>query len=656
MRLVSWSVEGYRNLSDVSLDVEGGVVIAGKNNAGKSNILRSLADYSNLFGESPTAVPDETHWDSRPTTTPSETEGPTDATGPVGWDDWFELRESEHEESSPITFTARFRPAERTAAAEFSDLPDDYTETVEAVYPRAELTEDIESIFATDGCFDWFEHELRVDRGGIESERLLTNFEGEEIVVAARTDDGDVREVYYEKIEYTDDGAEYSSVSDLTPDEIDSTTVGELASGVMDGGDRIEDPDSGEWYYDYRDRDPYNLHGGVFPGKLIDTLRQDLDRWTDVPAVRDPSLSVEDPAAAQETEEPPELGDNLANVVEYLKWYEAGPEDEDEITNRYTSIIDEATKLFLSRGDSELSQREEDDEDDVVFSGSQLSTGSLQIVCLLSALHAHDERGSVITVEEPETHLHPESQRLILEFIEEFRTEETDPIITTHSETFIDQSTVPTLTAAVRTEPTTELRPIPSEAIDRLCRRFDTNVSDVHRAQAILVVPTHEWRIFLHAVSGTFEEHPIRSGVEQIVVDRTSSGDCITEIADCFDVPVFSVAGTLADDPEVPPLEGIADDVESRTELDAPAGTPGHGAYDPVTFFTTHADEITSDVAPETTLPDPDTKPDEWIDAVSRELVGDQYRGGDAIHELVACVDGSPTEWEPIVDELIGLL
>lgn len=168
----------------------------------------------------------------------------------------------------------------------------------------------------------------------------------------------------------------------------------------------------------------------VLIAKAVGALRGAFPRFLSVPVFREFRKS-EDPSAGEHVF-------NGHNVIPRLRLMQnpgLGKEAERQVFNKIRGFVRQLT------GEPELELEVPADEDRILVSlnGTRLplesyGTGIHHLVILCSALAMHERY--VVTIEEPEVHLHPELQRKFLRFIAE-QTQNTY-YITTHSNVFLD--------------------------------------------------------------------------------------------------------------------------------------------------------------------------------------------------------------------------
>lgn len=83
------------------------------------------------------------------------------------------------------------------------------------------------------------------------------------------------------------------------------------------------------------------------------------------------------------------------------------------------------------------------DEMNTICQYDTLSSGEQAFINIICLLFSHDLQQGLLIIDEPETHLHPQSQKDFLRLIQEtIRTHHLQVIIATHSPTLITKETI----------------------------------------------------------------------------------------------------------------------------------------------------------------------------------------------------------------------
>lgn len=647
MRLVSWYVSGYRNLKEVSLDCKDGVLIAGNNNTGKSNILQSIVDYRSLFGEPETQLPPREWWTE--TYEDGETSSENDETSEItsegrsadNWSEWIDDRT--REENQRITFSATFEPEGDINGEDLDVLSDSYLGMLKDLQQSLGGSDEwLHQHACSPDSFSKFIHTLTIDSDGIHAEYFETNHSSTRIVLSARTESGEIRDLIYDKIGHGSQTERFESVSDLQRDDLSPSLISELTE--QSPGDTDEEP---VWFREFRGDSPRrNNHGAVIPETIHDQIAPDIENWRHIPAVRNPGRQPN----IDELEEISDidLNSDFSNVFEYcfsIKF--SSGEDLTEESQRYARIVEDVVSLDLNMEGTAIQATQREEGTEQVFDSQDMSTGSIQVLCLLSALHAHrypgnrqTPSGSVILIEEPETHLNPHTQRRILEYILEDSEVSFSPIITTHSPTFVDQD-IGDLEVTIQDGQETTTWTVKDDVRSELRILYDLTLSDLLQANAVFLIPSNRWRIIISAVLSEFDVDLVEQGIVSVVCTSKDGFEMIGQTVSHLDVPVLTADHIDIDD--------------SQYDFDfAIVELPERSV---ARYFNEHSEELeqgfdgeSRDLLQESPIDDVDA----WLEALLEAFKTEHHLSQEAaLYELLDLIEVRE-DWQEFADQLQG--
>lgn len=254
-----------------------------------------------------------------------------------------------------------------------------------------------------------------------------------------------------------------------------------------------------------------------------------------------------------------EIDDNGANLIRALQSLERSPNRNiyDEICNAYTEIMEGVTELRIEH-DFEHSQSDKitlvvkEGGMESRFKSDEISSGSKEILVLLTQIFSAQQNTDLLVLEEPELHLHPGAEKKIFDIISEI-TDNGGPqiIISTHSEVFVDHSQVDNL-VSVRKDPYTILETVENNNWEGK-EILGYNNSDLVQSEAVVFVEGRSDKIILEQMAETLNTPLQNESVELVVSggdEVKSDGDQITDLLRQLNIPYLFVFDSDGEDKE----------------------------------------------------------------------------------------------------------
>lgn len=169
------------------------------------------------------------------------------------------------------------------------------------------------------------------------------------------------------------------------------------------------------------------------------------------------------------------------------------------------------------------------------FELSEISSGSKEILTLITQIILSDGSSNLLLIEEPELHLHPIAERKIFDLLKNISENElTKVIVTTHSEVFVDQSKVDNILHVHRDGETgvSELFRVEGSADDVLVNLGYSN-SSLYQSSGILFVEGRSDQRILEEFSRTISssDDSLKSFDELRIEVFSGGGDTLVKNA-----------------------------------------------------------------------------------------------------------------------------
>ncbi|MEY7850276.1 ATP-dependent endonuclease, partial [Natrarchaeobius sp. A-rgal3] len=186
-------------------------------------------------------------------------------------------------------------------------------------------------------------------------------------------------------------------------------------------------------------------------------------------------------------------GDNLVEVLHSLEMNQL--DKFESISESFIDIMDGVTNLTIKydveageKSNKEITIIVEEDNYDVEFKSEDISSGSKEILVLLTQLHLAADDTSVLFLEEPELHMHPGAENKVFGIIRDLvKDSKIQVVISTHSDVFVNQANASSITRVDRNGKTT-LRSIKPENVDVELQDLGYEKSELLQSEVVVFV------------------------------------------------------------------------------------------------------------------------------------------------------------------------
>lgn len=411
MKLHTWKTNGYRSIRHGELEIDGFNIIIGKNNTGKSNIIKSLIDYRDYL---------------------------------VG-------------SSSPVLQNLRTK------------------------------LDDVEEVKIS----------LEFNLEESEREAIIRNF--------------NKYNLSSDFIEYHLHSRTFSHVRH-TIGHNESTGKIEIWEAIIDRGWKVLQDTTDDSLNDVqvRDIEPGKLNESGNSTSVRDILRhvieKKVDSWKVASSFRKPNSVM----SAERVDNLDESGENLVKVLDTM--WRNYPSQFKKVEESYTDIMEGVTGIrtpFVSSHNTTIMVDEVGYSEG--FSLSEISAGSKEILTLLTKIVKSEEGCDLLMVEEPELHIHPGAQKAIFELLQEISRDGPQVVVTTHSDTFVDNTDTDNI-ITVRRDVETIIEKTDEEGVDELLFALGYEKSELYQSDAVAFVEGPSDQSILNEISNTISEND--EGVE----------------------------------------------------------------------------------------------------------------------------------------------
>lgn len=289
-----------------------------------------------------------------------------------------------------------------------------------------------------------------------------------------------------------------------------------------------------EWVdaYELEDNDNFPHY---FANEVKDVISNSIESWQFIAPFREPNLKTS-PAHVEQMDD---TGKDLIRALDSLR---SSPNYDiyESVSDSFVEIMENVEDIRIQY-DTSLRQSKhtivvEEKGFEKSFKASEISSGTLEVLMLLTRLYSANEDTDLLAIEEPELHLHPGAEKKVFDIINEIVSDSGPQVIlTTHSEVFVNQSHVDNIVSVTRDNESkfNSVQMGGNEPLDIL--GYDN--SDLIQSDAVAFVEGRSDKVILEQLSRKLGKSLSDNSIEIVV----GHGDQIIKDAD----PITRVLGQL---------------------------------------------------------------------------------------------------------------
>ncbi|WP_254807402.1 AAA family ATPase [Natronosalvus amylolyticus] len=284
--------------------------------------------------------------------------------------------------------------------------------------------------------------------------------------------------------------------------------------------------------YELEDDDDFPHY---FANDLKNVINNSINSWQFIDPFRKPNTKTS-PAQVEQMDA---TGKDLIRALESLRSspnYDIYESVSDAFVEIMENVEDVRIEYDTASPRNEYTIFVKENGFDKRFKASEISSGTLEILMLLTRLYSADENTDLLAIEEPELHLHPGAEKKIFDILNELISDVGPQVIlTTHSEVFVNRSHVDNIVLVTR-DKESKFRSVQTGENDHL-DILGYNNSDLIQSDAIGFVEGRSDKVILEQFSKKLGKSLSDNNIELIV----GHGDQIIKDAD----PITRVLGQL---------------------------------------------------------------------------------------------------------------
>lgn len=288
--------------------------------------------------------------------------------------------------------------------------------------------------------------------------------------------------------------------------------------------------------------------GGVITGPYKDWHIDYVENIEQIGAIRNPedalNISVRNDLSPDAKE--------LPNVLHTLSQNEK--EKYESIAETYVHIMEGVTDVTAPIENSQTAGPKttiEVIEDSNSYGLDEISSGSMEILSLITKLVLSETSTTLLVIEEPELHLHPDAEREILELMKDVSQDSPQILITTHSDVFVDSTDVEQIVRVIRDE-STQTRTI--DSIDQELADLGYDKSGFLQANAVVFVEGKSDERVIKQLARNRGMDLNEEGIKFVELDGEgnikSDGRSLVKLLFSFDIPYLFIADSHDKNPD----------------------------------------------------------------------------------------------------------
>jgi predicted ATP-dependent endonuclease of OLD family len=214
-----------------------------------------------------------------------------------------------------------------------------------------------------------------------------------------------------------------------------------------------------------------------------------------------------------------------------------------EIRDKYVSIMEGVTDIgseLRDRGPETHITPRIIEKNGNKFDLRDISSGSKEILALITKCVLSKLDSVLLLVEEPELHLHPEAEQEIYDLLREVADSGTQVVVTTHSDVFVNRSSADEIVRVER-DGTTTLRHVEEGEIDQELADLGYDKSGLLQSEAVVFVEGQSDKRILRQFGKTLDYDFEREGIEIVDLDgegnMEADGRSLVKLLNAFGVP-----------------------------------------------------------------------------------------------------------------------
>lgn len=281
------------------------------------------------------------------------------------------------------------------------------------------------------------------------------------------------------------------------------------------------------------------VYGANFNGIINSAMGKYLSTWNFLNPFREP----------ENTQNPSydiNLQSNGSNLVQVLESLQSDHRNIfSKISDTYVDIMDGVSDLRVQYDQGGPGHSKtivvEEEKYEIKFKSEDISSGSKEILVLLTQVFLAEEFANLLVLEEPELHVHPEAENKIYSILNEIVSGDGPQIIvSTHSDVFVNQSDVSNIVRVERDGDTT-LRTVSEGEIEQELAELGYDKSGLLQSEAVVFVEGRSDKRILKKFADTLDIELESQGIKIVELEGIDNmkrdAKSLVKLLYSFDIP-----------------------------------------------------------------------------------------------------------------------